>query len=468
MNDTNPKNQTPGFLWPGIITGLASTVLVWMVWYLLHLPGLRAPMLLSGPLIGLALLGSVGCMARRSSSTVRTGLVAGLTAGIVGLLLLGSKIVRPAGEGTELNPDAPWIVLTFLVACAGLGALGGSLIPKLMPAREPMSTGLWLRWLAGVVAASYFPLLTIGGFVTSSGSGMAVPDWPGTYGSNMFLYPFALMDDPRIFFEHTHRLFGTLAGVCTIALVVGSFLLRGSTTVRALAGVLLVGVIVQGVMGGLRVKESNEWLGALHGVLGQIVLALAVMVVGFAGPALKSDAKTAKLSKAVIMLSLISLGSLVIQVVFGAMYRHLGSSHALWSHLGFSLIVTGAVAHVGIFALRHTKQTEAGRALRTLGMTVMVIVCVQFGLGFAAWGFGSGHGEDRPIPTAQELEQAPPIRYTRSIIATVHQANGAAVAGAVALALALGVRARTGIPADELNDEPTDRPTPEPNAFEAL
>src|SRR3954468_942568 len=75
-----------------------------------------------------------------------------------------------------------------------------------------------LHAIALLTAIATFPLIFMGGLVTSHGAGMSVPDWPNSYGYNMFLFP------PRlwiggILYEHTHRLMGTIVGMLSIALV---------------------------------------------------------------------------------------------------------------------------------------------------------------------------------------------------------------------------------------------------------
>src|SRR5438876_1685631 len=77
----------------------------------------------------------------------------------------------------------------------------------------------YLHLIAVLTACATFPLIFMGGLVTSHGAGMSVPDWPNSYGYNMFLFP------PRlwvggILYEHTHRLMGTVVGMCSILLVI--------------------------------------------------------------------------------------------------------------------------------------------------------------------------------------------------------------------------------------------------------
>src|SRR5687768_9580835 len=74
-----------------------------------------------------------------------------------------------------------------------------------------------LHVLALLTAAATFPLIFMGGLVTSHGAGMSVPDWPNSYGYNMFTFPPSKWVG-GIFYEHTHRLMGAVVGMLAIAL----------------------------------------------------------------------------------------------------------------------------------------------------------------------------------------------------------------------------------------------------------
>ena len=77
----------------------------------------------------------------------------------------------------------------------------------------------WLKRFAAFTALSTLGLIVIGGLVTSHGAGMAVPDWPTTYGYNMFLFPISQWVG-GIFYEHTHRLVASGVGLLTTILAV--------------------------------------------------------------------------------------------------------------------------------------------------------------------------------------------------------------------------------------------------------
>src|SRR5215210_2008781 len=113
-----------------------------------------------------------------------------------------------------------------------------------------------LHRIALVTAVATFPLIFMGGLVTSHGAGMSVPDWPNSYGYNMFTFPPSRWVG-GILYEHTHRLMGTVVGLCSIVLTVVAWRTEPRRWVRWLATGVLGAVILQGVLGGLRVVLVN-------------------------------------------------------------------------------------------------------------------------------------------------------------------------------------------------------------------
>jgi cytochrome c oxidase assembly protein subunit 15 len=110
----------------------------------------------------------------------------------------------------------------------------------------------WLHRYTKFVAASTVLLIAAGGMVTSTGSGLAVPDWPNTYGWFMFSFP---MDKwvGGIFYEHGHRLIASTVGLLTVVLTVWVWRADPRRWVRWLAAGALGAVVVQGLLGGLTV-----------------------------------------------------------------------------------------------------------------------------------------------------------------------------------------------------------------------
>src|SRR5215470_14173447 len=109
-----------------------------------------------------------------------------------------------------------------------------------------------LHRLAVVTSGATLLLIMAGGIVTSTGSGLAVPDWPTTFGYNMLLFPWSRMVG-AVLIEHSHRLLGTAVGVLTAALAVVVWGGRCGRGLRALTATAVVLVCVQGLLGGLRV-----------------------------------------------------------------------------------------------------------------------------------------------------------------------------------------------------------------------
>jgi cytochrome c oxidase assembly protein subunit 15 len=130
-----------------------------------------------------------------------------------------------------------------------------------------------------------FALVMLGGTVTSNNAGLSVPDWPTTFGYNMYLVPFDMwIGRANIFWEHSHRLLGSVIGMLTIGVAAAWwFTQSGRTWLRWTAMAALVLVIIQGVMGGLRVTELSTALGVVHGVTAQVFLSLMVVLTAAVG-----------------------------------------------------------------------------------------------------------------------------------------------------------------------------------------
>src|ERR1700737_110937 len=134
-----------------------------------------------------------------------------------------------------------------------------------------------LNGFAVLVALSVVALIGLGGLVTSHDAGMAVPDWPNSFGYNMFLFPVSRWVG-GVFFEHTHRLIASGVGLLTIALGVLTVIIEDRLWVKWLSGIAVIAVVVQGVLGGLRVTEHSAILGLFHGCLAQGFFSLVASV----------------------------------------------------------------------------------------------------------------------------------------------------------------------------------------------
>lgn len=238
----------------------------------------------------------------------------------------------------------------------------------------------WPHRVAVTLACATFPLLFIGGLVTSLGAGLAVPDWPTTFGYNMFLYPWSKMIG-GIFYEHSHRLVASCVGLLTIALAVTFWLKEDRRWLRWLAITALGMVILQGVLGGLRVILLQHTLAIIHACLAQAFFALTVSLALFTAPEWRTQHPTpiddgGRLRR----LALITTALIYSQIVFGALLRHTGER--LDGHLLFAALVA---IHVVLLLLRVTRCDGAELALIRPAYWLGGLLLVQLLLGTATY-----------------------------------------------------------------------------------
>jgi cytochrome c oxidase assembly protein subunit 15 len=125
-------------------------------------------------------------------------------------------------------------------------------------------------------------LLGVGGLVTSHEAGMSVPDWPTSYGYNMFALPIKFWKGGA-FFEHSHRLLASGAGLLTTVLAVWLWLKDPRQWMKWLGVIAFLLVVAQGVLGGLRVTMKMDSLGIYHGVIAQSYFVLMCAIALFTG-----------------------------------------------------------------------------------------------------------------------------------------------------------------------------------------
>jgi heme a synthase len=136
---------------------------------------------------------------------------------------------------------------------------------------------IWLNRFAWFICVAALLLICSGGMVTSKNVGLAVPDWPTTFGYNMFLFPVSKWVG-GILFEHTHRLIASAVGFLTIILAIWLWRSESRSWVRNLGLIALAGVILQGILGGLRVTMLKDEIGIFHACVAQAFLALLVFI----------------------------------------------------------------------------------------------------------------------------------------------------------------------------------------------
>ncbi|MBM3836870.1 MAG: cytochrome oxidase biogenesis protein CtaA [Verrucomicrobia bacterium] len=183
---------------------------------------------------------------------------------------------------------------------------------------------LWLNRFAVFTALATLILIGIGGLVTSHGAGLSVPDWPTTYGYNMFLFPPSYWMG-GILYEHTHRLFASFVGLLTTILAAWLWIKEPRRWVRWLGVAAFFGVVLQGVLGGLRVTLLQNSLGFVHATAAQLFLLLVsiiALVTSAAWANMAANETWDRASKGLRYLLLAATSLVFLQLILGATMRH--------------------------------------------------------------------------------------------------------------------------------------------------
>ncbi len=174
-------------------------------------------------------------------------------------------------------------------------------------------------------------LIFAGALVTSMGAGLAVPDWPTTFGYNMFLYPISRWQG-GVFYEHTHRLIASLIGLMTVVLAIGIWKTDGRSWVRKLGWFALALVIVQGIFGGLRVTKLSIILAMIHGCVAQAFLCVVIVLAVALSARWRDDSawfSSSRSIRAIRAQAWTFVGAVYVQLILGAVMRHLGAGLAI-------------------------------------------------------------------------------------------------------------------------------------------
>jgi heme a synthase len=266
-------------------------------------------------------------------------------------------------------------------------------------------------------------LILAGSLVTSHDAGLSVPDWPTTYGWNMFTFP-PSMWVANIFYEHGHRLIASTVGLLTIVLAVWLWLAESRNWLRWLGVVALGTVVAQGVLGGITVLFFlPDAVSTAHAGLAEIFFCLTVAIAlftssswrrGYGTPAAGSrsdsiadaasvsdreaapganDATLRRFATAVTLL-------IYAQILVGATMRHTGAGLAIpdfpwmfghlipdhWSgkiaihfahRIGALAVTVGALTLAGYIWSHHARRSELTRP----AMLMVALVAAQITLG---------------------------------------------------------------------------------------
>lgn len=194
------------------------------------------------------------------------------------------------------------------------------------PVRAVAPAGRGLHAFAVLTAAATLLLIVAGGLVTSTESGLSVPDWPTTYGQNMFTFPLSKMVG-GIRYEHTHRLIASTVGLLTIVLAVWLARREKRRWVRRLGYLAVAAVVAQGLLGGLTVLYLLPTpISVAHACLAQAFFCLTVSIAVATSPrwsqAAPADFQASFRASPVARIAGATAGVVFLQLMVGAVMRH--------------------------------------------------------------------------------------------------------------------------------------------------
>jgi cytochrome c oxidase assembly protein subunit 15 len=294
---------------------------------------------------------------------------------------------------------------------------------------------IWLHRYTKLVTASTLLLIAAGGMVTSTGSGLSVPDWPNTYGWFMFSFPVNKWVG-GIVYEHSHRLIASTVGFLTIILAVWTWRADPRLWVRKLGFAALGAVILQGLLGGITVLLKLPAAVSIgHAGLAQlffcITLTLAVVTspswrgAGLSGLPGSHEEPLRRGPSTLRWLATATTLMVYVQILLGATMRHTNAGMAIptfplafghllppawtfaiaihFAHRVGAVFVALAILATAIYArVHHGSQRELVRP----AMLLVVLVAAQIMLGgFVVWS------------------------ALQPIVNTIHVVNGALVLG---------------------------------------
>jgi cytochrome c oxidase assembly protein subunit 15 len=247
--------------------------------------------------------------------------------------------------------------------------------------------------LAGFV----FLLIVAGALVTSNSAGLAVPDWPTSFGSIYKIPPMV----GGIKYEHGHRMLAEFVGLLTIVMCVYTFRVERRSWMKKLSLAAIATVITQGVLGGITVLYFLPWyISSAHAAVAQTFFSIAVLMAMFTS---KSWLESAAVSSAddrpavsTRALTLLAVAAVYLQLFFGAGFRHSGIS--ILPHLLNAVVTSGVLLWTAIRVLiAHGRVRE----MRASAVWMLGLLLIQLGLGFAAYLTRVIWGKDaiQPLPS---------------------------------------------------------------------
>jgi len=258
-----------------------------------------------------------------------------------------------------------------------------------------------------------FCLIVAGGLVTSTGSGLSVPDWPLSYG---MVFPPMI---GGIRFEHTHRVIAGFVGILTFILMVAILRVEKRNWIKALGVLAFLAVIAQAILGGLTVITLlPPAISVTHAVLAQTFFTLLCSITFFLSPAYESkNATPSKNIASLRRLLIVTAVFVALQLIAGSWVRHT-AGHGMNIHFALAFLI---FLHTLFIVFRISKEESALHKLLHHAFLLVFLVMGQLFLGFGAYWLKF----HMKIPDSNRLGAK------AVLVATAHQATGALILATV-------------------------------------
>ena len=281
------------------------------------------------------------------------------------------------------------------------------------------SSDIWLRRFSKLTVFSTLFLIFAGALVKSHEVGLSVPDWPTTYGKQMFAFPLSDMVG-GIFYEHGHRIIATIVGFFTMIQAIWLGFTHHPDWLKKLGFFALAMVIIQGLFGGITVLFFLPPLvSIIHGILAQTFFIMTI-IIAYSMSQERENRIDNGMGQSIRKGALLMGGLVYIQLILGALMRHTASGLAIpdfptmggmWiptfssemmeniNYILFDLdldsvskgqviihfihrlgavIVTGTI---GYFYAKHGQTVKASQTSKAVLISIIAIVIFQFSLG---------------------------------------------------------------------------------------
>jgi heme a synthase len=256
-----------------------------------------------------------------------------------------------------------------------------------------------------VLAVAVFLLIVAGALVTSNNAGLAVPDWPTSFGSLYKIPPMV----GGVKFEHGHRMLAELIGLLTVIFAIWTQLRDSRKWMKQLGWFAVVLVIIQGIFGGVTVKYKLPWYtSTIHGILAQTFFALTVLFAVFNGRRWMETepvVTTQKNSFDLRQMSWLTVAVIYMQLFFGAAFRHSAtwkfSAASAWV-FPFQFHVYGAIlATIVLFwvCMRALIAYPQIKPVRGMAIAILALLITQLALGLTSYFMRELGGRDAIAPT---------------------------------------------------------------------